>query len=106
MLLAQQLLKILKAIDSAVEAYFVDEVIDYFDLMDLLLQLWLCFFLLLWFFVYKDHLYLRHIYYKPILIYNSFSSNIIFPFLIVKPDNFIIIKSLHFENCVKKWKKL
>ena len=39
MLLAQKLLKILKAIDSAVEAYFVDEVIDYFDLMDLLLQL-------------------------------------------------------------------
>jgi hypothetical protein len=39
MLLAQQLLKILKAIDSAVEAYFVDEVIDYFDLVDLLLQL-------------------------------------------------------------------
>lgn len=39
MLLTQQLLQILEAIDSAVKVYLIDEIVGDFELMDLLLYL-------------------------------------------------------------------
>jgi len=62
MLLTQKLLEILEAIDCAVEINFVDEIVCYFEFMELLLYLGFDLFLLLGFLVNKNHFYIRHRY--------------------------------------------